>query len=122
MIKLLEEHEVPQDFKYPESIYKLIELNLVNFDVWYFMDNKSARCRMKGLQERYSTRKLVPFARRGDCDDVACFEVGRGGEVFVIHDFASTGYEQREHYESVWEWLRSVINDMVEFEILEGII
>ena len=66
-----------------------------------------------------SQRDLVPFARRGDCDDVACFEVGKGEQVFIVHDFASSGYEQREIYANVWEWLKDVIDVMIEFESLE---
>lgn len=120
MIQLLDEYERPNSFVYPQAIIKLLELNLTNFDVWYFMDKESAKIRLAGLQKRYPNRILIPFARRGDCDDIACFEVGEGERVFVIHDFASKGYEQREVYEDVWEWLKDVVNTMIEFEIMEG--
>ena len=119
MIQLLDEYERPNSFVYPQAIIKLLELNLTNFDVWYFMDKESVKIRFAGLQKRYPNRNLIPFARRGDCDDVACFEVGEGERVFVIHDFASKGYEQREVYENVWEWLKDVVNIMIEFEIME---
>lgn len=119
MIQLLEEYERPNNFAYPQAIIKLLELNLINFDVWYFMDKESAKIRLAGLQKRYPSRTLIPFARRGDCDDIACFEVGEGERAFVIHDFASKGYEQREIYENVWEWLKDVVNTMIEFEIME---
>ena len=119
MIQLLDEYERPNSFAYPQAIIKLLELNLINFDVWYFMDKESAKIRLAGLQKRYPSRTLIPFARRGDCDDIACFEVGEGERVFVIHDFASKGYEQREVYENVWEWLKDVVNTMIEFEIME---
>lgn len=121
MIRLLDKEDLPQGFRYPAAMEKLLECQLTNFDVWYFMDEESARSRIAGLQERYPERKLVPFSRRGDCDDVACFEAGKGGQVFVIHDFASAGYEQREQYESLWDWLKAVIGTMIEWEILEGI-
>lgn len=119
MIQLLDEYERPNSFAYPQAIIKLLELNLTNFDVWYFMDKESAKIRLAGLQKRYPNRTLIPFARRGDCDDIACFEVGEGERVFVIHDFASKGYEQREVYENLWEWLKDVVNTMIEFEIME---
>jgi len=35
-----------------------------------------------------SNRRLVPFARRDDSDDIVCFEVGQDERVFIIHDFA----------------------------------
>lgn len=119
MIQLLDEQQRPNNFVYPQAIAKLLELNLTNFDVWYFMDLESVKIRLAGLQKRYPDRQLVPFARRGDCDDIACFEVDKGDRVFVIHDYASKGYEQREIYENVWEWLKEVVNIMIEFEIME---
>ena len=98
---------------------ELLELNLTNFDVWYFMDKESVRIRLAGLQKRYPERNLIPFARRGDCDDIACFEVGKGEQVYVTHDFASSGYEQRKIYENVWKWLEDVVETMIEFELME---
>ena len=61
MIELLEEYERPNNFVYPKSIIKLLELNLTNFDVWYFMDKESVRIRLAGLQKRYPERNLIPF-------------------------------------------------------------
>ena len=108
MIQLLDEQQRPNNFVYPQAIVKLLELNLTNFDVWYFMDLESVKIRLAGLQKRYPDRQLVPFARRGDCDDIACFEVDKGDRVFVIHDYASKGYEQQEIYENVWEGLKEM--------------
>lgn len=119
---LLRAEEIPYGFQYPAGIYKLIELNLLNYDVWYFMDRESALERLKGVQERYPNRKLIPFARRDDCDDIACFEVGSKeleGRVFIIHDYASSGWESREVLESIWEWVKYAVDIMVEFELIE---
>lgn len=121
MIKLLNESELPNGFKYPDSIHKLVELNLTNFDVWYLMDGESIKTRLKGVQNRYPNRKLIPFARRGDCDDIACFEIGHEAHVFIIHDFASSGYEQQEIFESVWDWVQYAVGIMIDFEKIEGI-
>ena len=74
---------------------------------------------VEDLEKRYPERNLIPFARRGDCDDIACFEVGKGEQVYVIHDFASSGYEQRKIYENVWKWLEDVVETMIEFELME---
>ena len=119
---LLRAEEIPYGFQYPAGIYKLIELNLLNYDVWYFMDRESALERLKGVQERYPNRKLIPFARRDACDDIACFEVGSKeleGRVFIIHDYASSGWEFREVWESIWEWVKYAVDIMVEFELIE---
>ena len=69
----------------------MVELNLVDFDIWYFLDSEWALSLYKGLQERYPTRKLIPFVKRGDCDDTACFEIGKGNKVQLIHDFVAEG-------------------------------
>lgn len=121
MIQLLKNNKTINGFCYPESIYKLLELGLVDFDVWYFMDAESVKERLEGLKLRYPNRQLLPFARRGDCDDIACFEMGMGERVYIIHDFSSSGYEQKEIFDSVWEWLRYVIDIMIEYEKMEGI-
>lgn len=36
----------------------MVELNLVDFDIWYFLDSEWALSLYKGLQERYPTRKV----------------------------------------------------------------
>ena len=82
-------------FEYPESFQKIVELNLVDFDIWHLLDSDWAAELYQGLQTRYPNRKLIPFAKRSDCDDTACFEIGKGGKVQLIHDFASPGWEQR---------------------------
>lgn len=120
-MQLLRDDERLDKFCYPKSMYKLLELGLVDFDVWYFMDEESAKKRLEGLRLRYPDRQLIPFARRGDCDDIACFEVGMGEQVYIIHDFSSIGYEQREIFNSVWEWLKYVIDIMIEYEKMEEI-
>ena len=33
------------------------------------MDKESVKVRLTGLQKRYPERNLVPFARRGDCEN-----------------------------------------------------
>ena len=58
---------------------------------------------------------VVPFANRQDNDDVACFDLDRGG-ISIIHDFASVGWEQREVYPTFYAWLRQAVEDLIEFE------
>ncbi|EHM52649.1 hypothetical protein [Cardiobacterium valvarum] len=108
-------------FQYPASFKKIVKLNLVDFDVWYLMDAEHAKLRYDGLQKRYPNRKLIPFARRGDCDDIACFEIGKGSKVQLIHDFASPGWEQRKEFNDFWEWIVYAINEMIEYNREDGI-
>ena len=104
-----------EEFDYPESFLKILELNLLDYDVWYIMPEDQAEIRLKGLKQRYLNRRLVPFAGRYDSDDIACFEVGKDGRVFIIHDFASEGYEQRKIYEDFWEWFKDAIQEMINY-------
>lgn len=108
-------------YTYPEAFYKLVDLNLVNFDVWYLLDSESALTHYQGLQVRYPERRLIPFARRDDCDDLACFEIGKSGRVQLIHDFANSGWEQRKEFQDLWKWLEAAVGDMIIFNKEEGI-
>ena len=101
------------DYEYPAEFVKIVELGLVDFGVWYLMNDKQVDIRIKGLKSRYPSRKLIPFAKRDDCDDIACFEVGKGNSVQIIHDFASEGFEQRKEYECFWDWFRDAIDEMI---------
>ncbi|EAD5565642.1 hypothetical protein AK24_00015 [Listeria monocytogenes] len=102
-------------FIYPEAYNKLIELNLVDFDVWYLIESGQATIRYHDLKERYPNRKLIPFARRGDNDDIACFEIGKENRVQLIHDFTTEGFEQRGEFDDLWKWVESAVKTMVEY-------
>lgn len=114
MITKLPEDFLKKGFKYPESYTKIIELNLLNFDFWYIMNEEQALKRLVGLRQRYPERYLIPFARRDDRDDVACFELKEPNKVQLIHDFASSGYEQRKTYNDLWEWLEDAIHELIK--------
>lgn len=113
---LLELEKSLWGFAYPKAFLKAIELNLVDFDIWYIMGKEQAALRLDGLRKRYPKRMLIPFARREDNDDIACFEVGEGGKVFVIHDYANVGWEHRKEYADYWSWFEDVIKDMIAYE------
>lgn len=113
--ELLDESVLPKGFEYPKPILKAISLNLVDFDFWYIMNKEQMMYRYEGMKSRYPNRTLIPFARRDDNDDVACFEMGCGEEVKIIHDFATSGYEQRTIYKTFWDWFKSAIDEMIEY-------
>jgi len=101
------------DFNFPSSYLKVIELNLVDYEYWYLMGDKQIRTRKEGLNKRFPNRNLIPFARRDNNDDIACFEVGQGEKVFIVHDFASEGYERRQEFEDFWSWFISAIKELI---------
>lgn len=113
---LINASELPIGFSYPQSYLKAVHLNLMDLEPWHIMNSNEVKLRIDGMKVRYPDRILIPFARRGDNDDVACFELHKGEEVQVIHDFASAGYEQREVYKTFWDWFRSAIEDMIQFD------
>lgn len=91
------------------------ELNLANLHPWHLVaDDEFA-----GVNNRYQQRSVIPFARRVDGSDVACFVVrdpGRGaGRVIVVHDFASPVHEVVTRMATFWEWFRSAVDDMIEW-------
>ncbi|MDE6887892.1 MAG: hypothetical protein K2P45_04505 [Eubacterium sp.] len=106
--------EIYQDFHYPEEFLKIVQLNLVDFDLWYLMTKEQVEIRINGLKKRYPQRKLIPFARRDDSDDISCFEAGQDNKVQIIHDFAGPGYEQRKEYDCFWSWFKDAIDEMIQ--------
>ena len=115
-MELFDVKRIYKDFEYPCSIIKAVDLNLVDFGYWYLMNKEQAETRIHGLIKRYPDRKLIPFARRDDCDNIACFEIGKEWSVQIIHDFASVGYEQREVYKDFWTWMKAAIDELISTE------
>jgi hypothetical protein len=111
---LLSADELPLGFTYPLELLRIIGLNL-DLEPWWVMSGENLRIRYLGMQERYPDRRVVPFARREDNDDVACWDL-ETGRVCIVHDFASPGWERREEFPDFRTWLHSAIDDMLEHE------
>jgi len=115
-LDLLSEVELPKGFNYPRQFNHILELGLTELQPWYLLGGKPLRAAMAGLAQRYPDRRLIPFARRQDNDDIACWQDGSNEEVFIIHDFASSGWEQRGRFTCFYDWLRRAIEDLIEFD------
>lgn len=115
-MQIFDAGKVYKEFNYPKEFMKIIELNLVDYDFWYLMSKEQVEIRINGLKERYPNRELIPFARRDDSDDIACFDIRRGNKVQIIHDFASVGFEQRKEYDNFWDWFKEAIQEMIDEE------
>ncbi|WP_068083758.1 hypothetical protein [Polycladidibacter stylochi] len=113
--QLLNASETPAWFNYPKDFLRVVDQGLLDFDPWIILQYEQLRVRLNGLEERYPTRSLVPFARREDNDDVACWEKDRPG-VVIIHDFASPGYEDKQAEVNFWDWLRSALETTIEYD------
>jgi hypothetical protein len=113
---LLATDELPDGFQYPGAFLRLVGRGLLYFEPWFVLQGEQLRQRFRGLKDRYPDRILVPFARREDRDDVACWDQNLPGRVVIIHDFTEPGWEQREVLEDFYTWLRRAVEDMIEFD------
>ena len=112
-MELFDASAVYEGFSYPSGIERIAELGIVDMDLWFLLDAPFAERYCAALAKRYPNRSLIPFAKRTDNDDVACFEFGKGDAVEVIHDFADPGWEQRKEYDNFWDWFTSAIDEFV---------
>ena len=116
-VMLLPEKQLPRGFVYPPEFLFLVDSRIVFFPPWQLLFGDWVKVRFEGLRQRYPNRQLVPFARRFNTDDVACWE-GRDNQcVVVVHDFASAGWEDRdERYPDFWSWYRATVDEMIDLE------
>jgi hypothetical protein len=105
----LDPNERPVWLQYPHSFCRLVDQQLIHITPWHILEGRQALARFLGLAVRYPTRELFPFAYRQDNDDVGCWAKGRGEKVFIIHDFASPGWEDEGTYDDVWAWFRAAL-------------
>jgi hypothetical protein len=118
-MKALKDNLLPQWFEYPKELIALLSNEGIDIGPWQILHGEWLEVRYKGVKERYPERSLIPFARRLDDDDIACFDVSspsveRG--VQIIHDFASAGWEERETYLGFNEWLEAAKEEAKEWE------
>lgn len=111
----LPESSRPNWLQYPDLFNQLVEKQEDDLDLWYLMEVERVEERRKGMTERYPTRELVPFATRDDNDDVACWEKSNPSSVVVIHDFASSGHEEKQVFTSFQEWYDNALKEAEEF-------
>ena len=119
MMKLFNATEYYENFEYPEGLEKVVDLGLTDLDLWFILEAPFAEQYFLDMQKRYPERKLVPFAKRTDCDDVACFEIDKPRKVEIIHDFADPGWEQRAEFPDFWAWFKGAMDEFIETSIEE---
>ncbi len=108
---------LPSWFKYTKEYLRVLDLKMANPEPWFFLNGEQLESRSRGLKERFPDVELIPFARRSDNDDVACWEKTGGNlKVYVVHDFSEWGWEKRKEYADFWSWYRQTIEDMIEHE------
>ncbi len=113
---ILPPNQRPAWLEYPHSFCRLIDQGIIHITPWHIMEAERAVIHARGLAERYPGRELFPFAYRQDNDDVACWSSGAGEKVFVIHDFASAGWENEAEFSDVWAWFRSAVDETISWD------
>jgi hypothetical protein len=81
---------------------------------WHYLDKEAAFYTNELWPGAQGSMSLFAFARRQDCDDLACFNVesGMATKIVVIHGWTNVGYNIVAVYDTFWDWLKSVIDDI----------
>lgn len=114
--ELLGAGDLPAWVSYPPEFLQLIASEDLNIGPWQILTGKWLQVRHQGLKKRFPERDLVPFARRVDNDDIACWEAEWPSRVQVIHDFSAPGWESRNEHESFAAWLKRAKDDAEGYE------
>ena len=106
------ENELPKGFKYPESYIKYMKYDseLKELDPYIlFRRDEGIKLWSKILKEQYPTRNLIPIGKDNNSDDVFCFDgddTSGDPKVYIVHTFASPGWEDRGYLKNFGEWLK----------------
>lgn len=118
---LFTDHFLLSSFKFPQSYLDLVAKGLPDIDPWWWLapHKDSAVYWADSLRKQFPLRILVPFAKHGGSDDVACFDgsdTSGDPKVFYIHSFCSPGWEDRGEASSFAEWLKATEIEAKEFK------
>lgn len=119
-IYLYEGYPLPDGFKFPQPYLNLVENGLPEIEPWFWLaPHKSlAIFWADTLRTQFPQRTLIPFAKHGGSDDVACFDgldTSGNPRVLYIHSFCHPGYEFRGDAGNFEEWLRKTEAEAARF-------
>lgn len=124
---LFDEKLLTGNFSFPQSYVELVsQENIPYLEPWWFLSEykEDADFWMDEIAKQYPSRKLVPFAKAGSSDDVACFDgsdTSGNPKVFYVHTFASPGWEDHGDVESFDVWLEKTKAESIEKNIEKNI-
>lgn len=110
---LLNDKDKPEWLNYPEALKNMILNGEVKLTPWHLMQKERVLLEISVLFKLYQ-RHLIPFAYRQDNDNLACFEK-ESSKVFIIHVFASKGFENEDTFENFDDWYQDVYEEMVDW-------
>jgi hypothetical protein len=109
------------EFKFPQSYLDLITTGLPDIAPWWWLAPHADSLIYwdESLRNQFPSRSLIPFAKDGSSDDVACFDNSDNSEnpkILTIHSFCSPGWELRDEASSFSEWLQKKEIEAVDFK------
>lgn len=106
-----------EGFSYPPQFLRLVELGIHNLEPWHLVEGDELLGLCESLKNLYPQRTLVPLYRRQDNDDMVCVDPNVSlTKVLRIHIGASSGWEERQMYKSVYDWFQVAVQDCIEFD------
>lgn len=119
---LYSKEELPEGFKYPLSFLEIVsKKDVLDLDPWWFLYEFEdfAKQWLFEIKKQYPTRKLVPFAKASNTDDIVCFDgsdESGNPKVYFIHTFASPGWEDRGSVYNFDEWLKQAKEESAQYK------
>lgn len=110
--------------QFPSGYQWLVKRGLVGFapntqlQPWYFLEADNIfDAAQKWSDGVLSDRPLMVFAKRQDNDDLACFyyKSRETPKVAIIEGWIGNNYDVVAIYDSFWEWLKAIIDDIQEW-------
>lgn len=114
--ELLNLEELPEWFAYPDDFVRLLNSGITDIGPWQILQGQWLRVRCEGLKKRFPDRNLIPFARRLDSDDVACWDKRQPISVYIVHDFCAPGWEDRAEFGSFQAWYLAAQEDAKDYD------
>ena len=106
----------------PKAYKRVFELGLTNLEPWYFLELSETKSVYSSLVRQYDQHFQIPFARRKDNDDVACFtandQYSLQEQIVIIHNYAARGSETTATFPNFWDWFVFAVSELVSSELL----
>ena len=112
------------NFQYPKSFLNVVSIKNIKdipyCEPYYFLGKFKDNIEFwdKIIKEQYAKRNLIPFAKDENSDDVFCFDgddVSGNPKVYIVHTFASPGWEDRGFFDTFDEFYEEIIKISKEF-------
>jgi hypothetical protein len=99
----------PNGFVFPAPYLEIVLSELADLDPLFWLLERSGSVERwtEILKEQFPERRLVPFAKDGDSDDVYCFDgddPSGNPAVLRIHSFTKAGWEYRGEWDTFDSW------------------